>query len=434
MRSQPFFSDSGFLNQSIREVANAIPAALFVKDRDCKIIFMNRACEEQWGMSFDDLHGTDASQFFPPEQMEWFLAKDREVFAGGRQIAFEEQYWNAKLKQNRIGQTFKNPIYDSAGKPLYLVGITIDITERKRLEASMKLASLIYQSSSEGIVVTDEKNRIVDVNAAFTRITGYELAEIKGRDPKLMQSGIHGIEFYQQFWHAIHEHGSWQGEIWDRRKDGQLIAKWVNVSVIRNQDGSVYRYVAQFSDITEKKQKEELIWRQANFDQLTDLPNRHLFRDRLEQEIKKTNRTGLPLALLFIDLDHFKEINDTLGHDKGDVLLAKAAQRIRRWVRETDTIARLGGDEFTVIIPEFGSMAIIERIAQHIIQELSAPFDLGSDSRSISASIGITIYPSDALNLESLLKYADQAMYLAKERGRNQFAYFSEVTPREGGA
>ncbi|WP_292938590.1 PAS domain S-box protein [Noviherbaspirillum sp.] len=559
MLSQTLFSERRFLSQKIRDVVNAIPAAFFVKDRHSKIILMNQACEEQWGLAFDDVYGTDASQFFPPEQMQWFLEKDREVFAGGQQIDFEENFWNEKRKENRIGHTVKKPIYDSDGKPLYLVGITIDITECKqaserlrasdeklrslfelapvgialndmqgrfiefndafqricdyprdelraldywaltpreygehealqlkslaetgcygpyekeyirrdgsrvpvrlngvqvqgtdgqpciwsivenitehrRIEESMKLASLIYQSSSEGIMVTDELNRIVDVNPAFTRITGYELAEIKGRNPRLMQSGMHSTEFYQQFWNAIHGRGSWQGEIWDRRKDGQLMAKWVNVSVIRSEDGKIYRYVAQFSDITEKKRMDELIWRQANFDQLTDLPNRRLFRDRLEQEIKKANRTGMPLALLFIDLDHFKEINDTLGHDKGDILLTEASQRIRRWVRETDTLARLGGDEFTVVIPDFGNTATIERIAQHIIQELNAPFSLGSEQGRISASIGITIYPADADTLEDLLKQADRAMYLAKMRGRNCYAYYSETPHAASGA
>ncbi|HJV25606.1 MAG TPA: EAL domain-containing protein [Aromatoleum sp.] len=429
---------TGFLNHDFEEIFDAIPVAVFIKDRDSRIVLINRACEAQWGVPREAICGTDGAQFFPPEQTQAFIEKDKEVFRNGAQIEFEEEFWNSTLQENRIGHTVKKPIYDAAGEPAYLVGITSDITERKlaesarrQIEESMKLAAQIYRSSSEAIMVTDEHNRIVDVNDAFTRLMGYELSEIEGKDPKIMQSGLHDKEFYRQFWQAITEHGRWQGEVWDRRSDGQLIAKWVTISVIRNPDGSVFRHVAQFSDITEKKQQDELIWHQANFDPLTDLPNRRLFRDRLEQEVKKAHRTGKPLALLFIDLDHFKEINDTFGHDKGDLLLAEAARRIRLCVRDTDTLARLGGDEFTVIIPEFQGVVAVERIAQQIIAELSTPFEFGSDHGEISASVGITVYPDDAESLEELMKLADRAMYLAKDQGRGRFAYFTESMQRQ---
>ena len=418
------------ISMDIKELVDALPAALFIKDSESKILLMNKACEEQWGLSFAELQDTDASNFFPPEQMEWFLTKDREVFASGQKIDFEESFWNSRLQENRIGHTFKKPIYDITGKPHLLICITIDVTERKRIEDTMRLASWIYQSSNEAIVVTDENNRIVEINAAFTRITGYELEEIKGKDPKCMQSGMHDTAFYQQFWQTIQDHGHWQGEMWDRKKNGTLMAKWLNISVIRKDDGSIYRYIGQFSDITERKEKDELIWRQANFDTLTNLPNRRLFRDRLEQEIKKAHRTNQKLCLFFIDLDKFKDINDTLGHDKGDILLIEAAQRIQRCIRETDTVARLGGDEFTIILPEFDSLANIERIAQCIIRCLSTPFEMGTDRAYLSASIGITIYPDDTSDLEGLLKHADQAMYLAKDQGRNRFAYFTESMQR----
>lgn len=554
MHPQLFFLKDMLSAPHFRDALNAIPAAVFVKDEESRIVLMNRGCEEQWGMSFDKICGTNGSHLFPRQQMDWFLAKDRELFRSGRQVECEEPYWSAKRKENRIGYTVKKPFFDSTGKPQYLVGITIDITERKnaetqlrmsddklrelfelapigialndfrghfiefndaflricgysadelraldywavtpkeyaeqdalqlqslaqrgcygpyykeirhkdgtripvqlngvriydadgrpyvwsivediskqkRLEETMKLASLIYQSSSEGILVTDEHNAIVDVNPAFTRMTGYELAEIKGKNPNLMQSGMHGKEFYQQFWQAIHERGSWQGEMWDRHKDGQLMAKWVNVSAIRDADDRVFRYVAQFSDITEKKQRDELVWRQANYDHLTGLPNRRLFRDRLDQAVKKSNRTGLPLALMFIDLDHFKEINDTLGHDKGDLVLAEVAQRLRRCVRETDNLARLAGDEFTVIIPEYDSVTTVERIAERLIRELQAPYKLDTTWGHVSASIGISIYTSNADKPESLLQNADKAMYDAKAQGRNRYAFFVQDAP-----
>jgi len=295
-------------------------------------------------------------------------------------------------------------------------------------EKSMKLAASIYQSNADAIVVTDENNLIVDVNPAFTRITGYTPDEVIGKNPRLMQSGQHDVRFYQQMWRAILEDGHWQGEIWDKRRDGGLYAKLANIIVLRHSDGSVYRYVAQFSDITEKKHKDELIHWQANYDPLTNLPNRRLFHDRLGQAIKLAHRTGLPLALLFIDLDRFKEINDRLGHANGDALLMEAARRITSCVREADTVARLGGDEFTVILPEFDSTLQTKRIAESIVQKMALPFFFVSEETGyyISASIGIALYPHDATNPADLLKCADQAMYVAKSQGRSRFSYYSE--------
>ncbi len=317
-------------------------------------------------------------------------------------------------------------IRDGKGKATRALGAMRDITEQKRAEESMRMAASIYQSSTTAIMLTDKDNRIVDVNPAFTRITGYECDEIVGKNQNILQSGKHDEPFYREMWHEILNDDQWQGEIWDRRKNGEIYAKWTNISVIRHPDGSVYRYLAQFSDITEKKHKDELIWTQANYDILTNLPNRRLLSDRLEQELKKARRNKLPLAVLFIDLDRFKEINDTLGHAKGDLLLVEAAHRICGCVRETDTIGRLGGDEFTVILPEFGDRLHIERISQAIIDALSKPFYFENDDNGyyISASIGITLYPDDAENIEDLLKHADQAMYQAKQEGRHRFSYF----------
>lgn len=295
-------------------------------------------------------------------------------------------------------------------------------------EESMKLAASIYQSNADAIVVTDENNLIVDVNPAFTRITGYARDEVIGKNPRLMQSGRHDVEFYRGMWHSILNDGHWQGEIWDKRKDGELYAKSANIISLRHKDGSVYRYVAQFSDITDKKQKDELIHWQANYDPLTNLPNRRLFHDRLGQAIKLAHRTELPLALLFIDLDYFKVINDTLGHAHGDALLMEVARRLSSCVREADTIARLGGDEFTIILPELGDTSQSKRIAEKIVEKMAQPFFFVNDETGyhISASIGIALYPGDAKDLPGLLICADKAMYAAKAAGRNRFIYYAE--------
>ena len=295
-------------------------------------------------------------------------------------------------------------------------------------EKSMKLATAIYQSNADAIVVTDENNLITDVNPAFTTLTGYTADEVIGRNPSLMKSGRHDTQFYQQMWQGILNEGHWQGEIWDKRKNGEHYAKLANITALRHQDGGVYRYVAQFSDITEKKEKDELIHWQANYDPLTNLPNRRLFQDRLGQAIKLAHRKSLPLALLFIDLDHFKEINDSLGHANGDALLMEAARRISSCVREADTVARLGGDEFTVILPELGDSPQARRIAEQIVAKLAQSFFFVNDETGyhISASIGIACYPDDAVDLAGLLKCADKAMYAAKGSGRNRLVCFSE--------
>ncbi|HEY6093849.1 MAG TPA: EAL domain-containing protein [Gallionellaceae bacterium] len=284
----------------------------------------------------------------------------------------------------------------------------------------------IFENSSEGLLVTDEHNSIVSVNAAFTAITGYTFDEVQGKDPRIFSSGRHDRAFYQQMWHELLSNGNWKGEIWDRHKNGEVHAKYLSINTIRNQDGSVHRFVALFSDITQRKRSEELIWKQANFDVLTDLPNRRMYRERLELDLKVSAMTKMPLALLLIDLDQFKEVNDTLGHAVGDVLLKEAAHRIRACVRTSDTVARLGGDEFMVTLAELSEPEQVGNIAQQMLDRLSEHFNLGGEVVYISASIGITLYPDDGHNIDDLLKNADQAMYVAKRHGRNRYSYFTQ--------
>jgi diguanylate cyclase (GGDEF)-like protein/PAS domain S-box-containing protein len=409
----------------LREITELMPVTLFVKDAASRFIMLNKAGESQFGVTLDELRGTDGSQFFPAEQMTHFLATDAKVFATGRVVDIEEIVWNVEQKQNRQIRTLKKPLYDETGAPLYLICMTIDITEHKQLLDSLRLSSLVLENSSEGMLVTDENNLIIAVNPAFSSITGYSFDEVQGKNPKILSSGRQDKAFYQAMWQELNTTGHWQGEIWDKRKNGEIYAKFLTINTIRNEAGSVYRYVALFTDITEKKQSDELIWRQANFDMLTELPNRQMFSDRLKQEIMKSERAHLPLALLLIDLDEFKEVNDTLGHAMGDILLQEAALRIADCVRATDTVARLGGDEFTVVLSQLADNTRAEDIAQKILAKLAEPYHLGSKVTYISASIGITLYPNDATDIESLIKNADQAMYLSKSHGRNRFSYFT---------
>ena len=303
--------------------------------------------------------------------------------------------------------------------------ILVDITERKGNEEKLKLANLVYQAIGEAIMVADADNRIVTVNPAFTELTGYTLQEAVSQSTTLLKSGHQDEAYYQVMWHALETTGHWQGEIWNRRKNGETYLEWLTINTVYDEQNKVRHRVAMFSDITDQKRAEQTIWQQANFDSLTGLPNRHLFYERLAQEMKKSKRLNLPLALLFLDLDHFKDINDTLGHTKGDLLLKEMAQRLLACVRSTDTVARLGGDEFTIILPELREPDSIERLAQDILRQLTKPFQLASERAYVSVSIGITLYPEDSDDIDVLIKNADQAMYAAKDQGRNRRHYFT---------
>jgi len=305
-----------------------------------------------------------------------------------------------------------------------------DITVRKRAEEALQLSALVCQSINEAMMVADADNRIVAINPAFTRMTGYSEAEAIGQPTSLLKSGRQTPEFYQQMWATLDGSGRWQGEIWNRRKNGEIYVEWLSISTLYDDNGEPLRRVAIFFDLTEQKRNEALIWRQANYDPLTDLPNRNLFHDRLQQRLKSVRREDHALALLFIDLDRFKEVNDTLGHQFGDQLLVEVARRISGCVREADTVARIGGDEFTAILAGLNEASRIEGVAQQIIEQLAKPFLLGTEIVQVSASVGITLYPADATDIDTLLKNADQAMYAAKAQGRNRFSYFTPAMQR----
>nr|WP_289851836.1 EAL domain-containing protein [Marinobacter salexigens] len=304
-----------------------------------------------------------------------------------------------------------------------LVGIAI---ERAHAQEELHLASSIYRNSSETVMVTDTHNRIVAINPAFTKVTGYTLEDTRGKDPSILHSGRHNAEFFKAIWQDVTQQGFWQGEVWNRRKNGEAFPSWLTINVIRNKNGDVQRHVVIGSDISGKVRSDELIWRQANYDFLTNLPNRYMFQDRLEQEIRKSLRHNSLLALLFIDLDHFKDVNDTLGHPVGDQLLVEAAVRISSCVRDSDTVARMSGDEFTVILPRLANTLDGEKVAEQIIHVLAKPYIINNETIYVQASAGISFCPQDAAEAFQLISNADQAMYAAKTSGRNRLAYFTQ--------
>lgn len=302
-----------------------------------------------------------------------------------------------------------------------------DITERKRTEEALSLAGMVYQNSREAMIVMDLESTIIDVNPRFCEVTGYPRDEAIGQKASMLRSKRHGEEFFQTLWDELHNNGHWAGELWGRRRNGEEFPQWLSISAVQDSNGEVQHWVAQFMDISDVKNAEQTIWRQAHFDPLTDLPNRRMLKQRLEEEIKKAQRFGHRLSLLFLDLDHFKQVNDTLGHEMGDQLLVTAAERLKGCLRGSDIVARLGGDEFVILLLEESASSSTDRVAEKILESLVRPFTLGCDSAYVSTSIGIVRFPEDATLADDMLKKADQAMYDAKRRGRNQYQYFTPV-------
>lgn len=412
----------------LKTIVDTVPAGIFWKDKELHYLGCNPNFAKDAGVESprEIIGKVDYDLSWTKEQADHYRTDDRQVIDSGIPKLYYEESLNTSDGKTIWLQTSRIPLRNTHQEVIGVLGIYQDITEQKQANDSMRLATAIYQFGNEAIMVTDENNLIMAVNPAFTRITGYELTDVLGQDPRIFQSGRHKKAFYQKMWQKLLNEDHWQGEIWDIRKNGSIQAKWLNISVIRQSDERIYCYVAQFSDITEKKKLDELYLAQANYDELTRLPNRNLFKYQLNKEIRKSRRNGSLLSLLFLDLDHFKDINDTLGHAIGDKLLKEVSLRITNCVRETDTVARLGGDEFAVILPDV-NRSRIEIIAQNIIHVLNRPFILDQNQveQYISTSIGIVLYPQDGADIESLMKHADQAMYKAKLEGRGRFCYFT---------
>ena len=298
-------------------------------------------------------------------------------------------------------------------------------TALRRSEKNLHLAHKVIEASLDGVMIVGSHGLIEMVNPAFTMLTGYEPVEVIGKNPNILASGRHDEEFYRDMWHSLTTVGHWQGEIWNRRKNGQVFPEWLSISVIPDEEGGVHRYAAIFSDITERKKAEERIKNLAYFDMLSGLPNRRLFIDRLSMAMATAHRHGHQMAVMFLDLDLFKRINDSLGHNAGDQVLQTVARRLVTSVREGDTVARLGGDEFTILMPEIDSVDDAVRLARRLIEEVKEPFRVEGHELYVTTSLGLAFYPEDGATVESLLKNADTAMYRAKDLGRNSFQMYS---------
>ncbi len=317
-------------------------------------------------------------------------------------------------------------VRDDAGKNTGYWSVVRDVTAQKHQEAQRRLAAMVFDSSAEAILLTDGTAKILTANPAFERITGYTVEDVVGQTPHMLDSGMQDDSFYQSMWAGLKSDGAWEGEIWDRRKNGEVYLKWLRVNSIRDAaDGPVTHYVGVFSDITERRKAEEQIQYLAHHDALTGLPNRYSLRAQLEQMLGRARRDGGGLALMFIDLDNFKTINDSLGHHYGDQLLVKVAARLREAIREGDVVARLGGDEFVVVMPGAAAQTDAIGVAGKIIEALRQPYEVTEQVLHSSPSIGISLFPADGDDIDTLMKNADSAMYHAKSQGRNNFQFYA---------
>ena len=435
------------IGSALRERAsllNSLGEGVYGVDRDGMCSFINPRALEMLGFTRDEVIGADQHWLFHHHHPDGSLyAKAKcpvaQTLVDGKH-RFGEEWFFRKGGDIFPVQYSVMPISND-GRNEGAVVTFHDTTHERRAEEAMRIAAIAFETQ-EAMVVTDARNRILQVNRAFTEVTGYTAEEAVGQTPALLKSGYHDASFYQELWETLQANGHWHGEIWNRRKNGEIYPEWLTISCVRNDKGEVTQYVAAFLDITQRKEAEEQIQFLAFYDPLTHLPNRRLLAERLDKALIAGRRRREFAAVLFIDLDNFKTLNDTMGHDVGDQLLRQVALRLRDAVRSSDTVARLGGDEFVILLEDLSenlheAIAQIEHVGRNILESLGQPYLFGSLAHHCTASVGAIPFRNNGETVEHLLKSADMAMYKAKEAGKNSLCFFdpamqTEVEERAG--
>lgn len=415
--------------QLMDSIIDNIPAMVFMKSAsDFQFELFNRSGEELLGYPAADILGKNDHDVFPQDQADFFAAGDRQVLASEAIIEFPEAIITTSKGENRYLYTRKVALRDKEGKPKHILGISIDFTERKRAEEELRIAAVTFETDA-AIMINDADGNIIKVNKAFQTITGFTHEDVYGKNPRILSSGRHDRQFYADMWQQLLRKGSWAGEIWDRRKNGQIYPKWLTITAIKDSANITTGYVAIFTDITDQKQAEEEIRNLAYFDPLTKLPNRRFLIESVQQALTHSAQTQQHGAVLFLDMDKFKVLNDTQGHEFGDLMLIEVAERIKRVVRNRGIVARLGGDEFVILLENIGKNS--KEASEHVIQiaekirnALALDYLLQGYIHHTSPSIGVSLYHGNTLSSSELLKHADIAMYQAKNSGRNKVCFY----------
>ncbi|WP_061242670.1 EAL domain-containing protein [Ectopseudomonas composti] len=397
---------------------------LITRLRDGMLVEANEGFSHITGYSLDEIgkHSTlSLGIWADPQDRERLVRQIREQGSVRDMIAPVRN----KSGQLRLCELSAQPL--PIGGDECLLTIARDITDRQQMQEELLQAATVFESTAEGVLITDLEQRITAVNRAFTQITGYSEAEALGQRPTLLSSGQHDNAFYAAMWHSLAANGHWQGEIWNRRKNGELYPEWLTISAVRNSDNQITHFVGVFADISSLKHAQARLDHQAHHDPLTGLPNRLLFETRLRSALDGSRADDQLGAVLFLDLDRFKQINDSLGHPVGDQLLKAIAARLKLQLRDIDTVARLGGDEFIILLPGLAQPQDAEQVAQKLLECFRAPFQLDDHEFFISASIGISLYPKDGLDVATLVKNADAAMYQSKAKGRNRSELYTRA-------
>lgn len=399
--------------------------AIVTIDLEGLLTSWNSAAERVFGYAEGEILQCSLQVLFAPEVECDFQHMMSRIHRG----EINEAHTRHRHKDGRLidVQIRCSPLYDPNYNHVGEILVIRDVSERARIEKQLQLWASVYENSGEGILITDVDNQVVSVNRSFTLMTGYELDDVLGQDPSILSSGRHPADFYQSMWEQLNREDVWRGEVWNRKKDGHVFPAWLTISTVKSDAGDAVNYIAIFSDISEQKEREAYIHHMAHHDALTGLPNRNLLRDRLAQAIIAARRHKQKVGVMFIDLDRFKIVNDTLGHEAGDQLLIDVASRLKTMVREGDTISRQGGDEFIVVLSDINQLSDLVGIAETLLEGLSGPYKVGSNAINMTPSIGISLYPDDTTALDQLISHADAAMYHAKDQGRGNFQFFTQI-------
>lgn len=414
-----------------KQILHTIPDLMWLKDTKGCYLMCNSPFEHFFGAKESELIGKTDYDFFDEKLADFFRQKDKEVERANKPLSNEEWLTFADDGHTDLFETIKTPLRNDEGELLGILGIARNITARKQAEEDLRLAASVFKNTREGILITNPDNQIIDVNPACCQLTGYSRDEMLGKNPGFLSAHIQADEVFSDMWQSISNTRYWQGDLWNRKKNGAVFAERLSIARVEDESGDLTHYVGVFSDVTYIKEHEAELKKIANNDALTGLPNRLLLRDRMSQALAQTTRHQKLIAVCYLDLDGFKPVNDQYGHKSGDLVLIEVANRLQRAVRTGDTVARVGGDEFVLLMLDIENNEKLKHIIQRIIQSIALPIELPDGTVSISASIGITLYPTDDNEADILLRHADQAMYEAKRTGKNCFAFFDPKQEQE---